>query len=221
MTNLITADVGNFGKVKGFTIGNVAEFRGVPFATIPARFRRAEKVTSLSEGTFDATKYGPYPAQPPEDEAGEVFLFGPYCENFHAEERKRKMSEDDCLNVNIVTPKDAVGTKKLPVVAWIYGIILKSSLKKGGAFCIGGNSKGIYNGTALVEESLKLNEPVVYVGINYRLNFFGFLASKELAKDNAKHGGGAGNYGISSSKGIDIIRDPRSTSCAGMDSGEY
>jgi carboxylesterase type B len=46
-----------------------------------------------------------------------------------------------------------------------------------------------------VEHSLEWNEPVVYVAINYRVNFFGFLASKELAKDNAAHGGGVGNYG--------------------------
>jgi carboxylesterase type B len=121
MTHLITADVGSYGKVKGFTTGNVAEFRGLPFATA-VRFRRGKLVTSLPEGTYDATKYGTYPAQPPEDEAGEVFLFGPYSATFFPEEKKRKMGED-CLNLNIVTPKDAVGLKKLPVVVWIYGML--------------------------------------------------------------------------------------------------
>lgn len=67
----------------------------------------------------------------------------------------------------------------------------------GGAFCIGGNSKSFYNGVQTVEHSLEWNEPVVYFAINYRVNFFGFLASKELIKDNAAHGGGVGNYGIS------------------------
>lgn len=65
----------------------------------------------------------------------------------------------------------------------------------GGAFCVGGNSKRIYKGVNLVEHSLACDEPVVYVALNYRVNYFGFLASKELAKDNAAHGGGVGNYG--------------------------
>jgi len=61
---------------------------------------------------------------------------------------------------------------------------------------MGGNSKAFYNGCNLVEHSLKWNEPIIYVAVNYRVGFFGFLASKELAKDNASHGGGVGNYGI-------------------------
>ena len=69
------------------------------------------------------------------------------------------------------------------------------ALIEGGAFSIGSNSKKIYHGANLVEHSIKLDEPIVYVAINYRLNFFGFLASKELIKDNAAHGGGVGNYG--------------------------
>jgi hypothetical protein len=121
MANFITADVGSYGKVKGFTNGNVAEFRGIPFATIPARFRRAERVTSTPGGTVDATKYGPYPTQPPPDKVGEVFLFGDYVKEFLAEEEGLEMSEDKCLNLNIVTPKNALGRKNLPVLVWIYG----------------------------------------------------------------------------------------------------
>jgi carboxylesterase type B len=68
-------------------------------------------------------------------------------------------------------------------------------LMLGGGFSFGGNSKGLYKGVNLVEHSIQWGEPVVYVAINYRLNYFGFLASKELAKDNAAHGGGVGNYG--------------------------
>jgi hypothetical protein len=121
MANSITADVGSYGKVKGFTNGNVAEFRGIPFATIPARFRRAERVTSTPGGTLDATKYGPYPAQPPPDKVGEAFLFGDYVKEFWAEDDDVEMSEDNCLNLNIVTPKNALGKKNLPVLVWIYG----------------------------------------------------------------------------------------------------
>jgi len=122
MTEFITAEVGAYGKVKGFIRRNIVEFRGVPFATIPARFRRAEPVDSLPEGTVDARKYGPYPPQLLADNTLETALFGDYAKTFWDEDKKRTMSEDRCLNVNIVAPKDAIGSnKKLPVLVWIYG----------------------------------------------------------------------------------------------------
>jgi carboxylesterase type B len=65
----------------------------------------------------------------------------------------------------------------------------------GGGFCFGSGSEVFYNGVQTVEHSLEFGEPVIQVTINYRVNFFGFLASKELEKDNAAHGGGVGNYG--------------------------
>jgi carboxylesterase type B len=65
----------------------------------------------------------------------------------------------------------------------------------GGGFEVGAGNEGLYNGVNLVKEGMKLNEPVIFVSINYRLNLFGFIASKELEKDNASHGGGVGNYG--------------------------
>jgi carboxylesterase type B len=124
MSNSITADVGSYGKVKGFVTGNVAEFRGIPFGKISARFRRGGLVTSVPGGTYDATKWGPYPPQQPEDHAGALFLFGDYIKTFFAEEEGRPMGED-CLNLNIVTPKDTIGgKKKLPVMVWIYGMSL-------------------------------------------------------------------------------------------------
>ena|SRR5271170_735375 len=121
MSNSITADVGSYGKVTGFVTGNVAEFRGLPFGTIPARFRRGELVNSVPGGAFDATKWGPYPPQTPEDHAAALFLFGDYVRTFFVEEEGRPMGEN-CLNLNIVTPKDAIGGKKLPVMVWIYGM---------------------------------------------------------------------------------------------------
>jgi carboxylesterase type B len=75
--------------------------------------------------------------------------------------------------------------------------LAESTLTVGGAFSIGANSEPPYNGFRTVELSMKLNKPVVFVALNYRVNFFGFLASKELAADNAKHEGGVGNYGLS------------------------
>lgn len=57
-------------------------------------------------------------------ETPEFNVFGPHYETIQQEDRKRSMSED-CLNLNIVVPKDVIGTdKKLPVMLWIHGMSL-------------------------------------------------------------------------------------------------
>src|SRR5437762_10779448 len=54
LTNSITADIGFYGKSNRLQRGNVAEFGGLPFETIPVRFRSREKITSVLGGTVDA-----------------------------------------------------------------------------------------------------------------------------------------------------------------------
>jgi triacylglycerol lipase len=47
----------------------------------------------------------------------------------------------------------------------------------------GGNYNGqsiFYNGTALVQHSVEIEQPIIYVGINYRLGGFGFLTSPDF-----------------------------------------
>ncbi|KAG0264068.1 hypothetical protein DFQ27_001425 [Actinomortierella ambigua] len=61
----------------------------------------------------------------------------------------------------------------LPVMVWVYG----------GAFRVGGNGIPLYDGTNLVAHSIKRKKPVIVVVLNYRLNYFGFLASKELKEE--------------------------------------
>ena len=61
---------------------------------------------------------------------------------------------------------------------WVYG----------GGFAIGDGS--VYNGNAFVQRSVEIGEPVIYVGFNYRLNAFGWLAGKEALA------GGASNVGL-------------------------
>ena len=61
---------------------------------------------------------------------------------------------------------------------WIYG----------GGFTVGDASA--YDGSTVVQRSVELGEPVIYVNFNYRLNGFGFLGGKEALA------GGAANVGI-------------------------
>ncbi len=107
---------------RGFTSSlGVANFLGVPFASISERFRLAQlvKPASLSGTTVDVTSYGPKCPQP---------------ENFG---RRRRLhlyegvpesavtaSELDCLRLNIYTPStciSSVTSSKLPVLVYIHG----------------------------------------------------------------------------------------------------
>ncbi|OAX38450.1 alpha/beta-hydrolase, partial [Rhizopogon vinicolor AM-OR11-026] len=82
------------------------------------------------------------------------------------------------LTVNVVAPADATPESNLPVVIWIFG----------GGFESGSASP--YDGSVIVNTSIALNVPAVYVSINYRLTAFGFLASEEVKQ------AGVGNLGL-------------------------
>jgi para-nitrobenzyl esterase len=84
---------------------------------------------------------------------------------------------EDCLYLNVYTPAGANANSKLPVMFWIHG----------GGYAAGAGSEPRYTDSPLVEKG------VVLVTINYRLGVFGFLASSDLAAENAGH---AGNYGL-------------------------
>jgi para-nitrobenzyl esterase len=84
---------------------------------------------------------------------------------------------EDCLYLNVWTPKAAAGAK-LPVMVWIYG----------GGFQAGATSEGRQDGEALAHKG------VVVVSMNYRLGIFGFFSHPELEKESPHHA--SGNYGL-------------------------
>ncbi|CZR32235.1 uncharacterized protein FPRO_02047 [Fusarium proliferatum ET1] len=81
------------------------------------------------------------------------------------------MSED-CLYLNIVRPAHVPATAKLPVMAWIHG----------GGFLAGSANDLRYNGSFLVENSVKMDTPVIFVSLNYRLGALGMMACSEAEK---------------------------------------
>ena len=80
------------------------------------------------------------------------------------------MGDEDCLNLNVYTPK--VDKKKRAVMVYIHG----------GAFITGGGSSSTFGPAYLVEND------VVVVTFNYRLGALGFLATEDKAA--------TGNMGI-------------------------
>ena len=139
-------------------------FKGIPFAAPPVgdlRWRAPRPVTPWT-GVRKADKFGPRAMQLP--------LFGDM--NF----RSNGVSED-CLYLNVWTPKDAeVGS--LPVLVYFYG----------GGFAAGDGSEYRYDGESMARHG------IVAVTVNYRLGIFGFMAHPELTAGSAHHA--SGNYGL-------------------------
>jgi len=89
------------GPVKGFTVGDVAEFRGIPYAAPPVGVRRWQTPHAPLPwtGTRDATAYGPA------------------CE----QQLAAYPVSEDCLTLNIFAPSSATAKSNLPVMVWIHG----------------------------------------------------------------------------------------------------
>ncbi|KAI8650137.1 hypothetical protein LRP88_14782 [Fusarium phalaenopsidis] len=80
---------------------------------------------------------------------------------------------EDCLTLNIVRPaKSGRGKndKLLPVGVFIHG----------GGWSMDYSANGVYNLSFIVEESVKMGKPFLAVSVDYRLSFWGFMASKDI-----------------------------------------
>ncbi|KAF9178334.1 hypothetical protein BGZ51_007848, partial [Haplosporangium sp. Z 767] len=172
----------------------VARFLGIPFGTVVERWRPAIK-TEPWQGVREATKDGPICPQATHAPLFIQVLLGvPECRSY-----EDTMSERDCLNCNIFMPASAVKSgEKLPVLVWIHG----------GGLVADGITSPLYDCSDLVNASIELNKPMIVVAINYRVNYHGFISSKELLQDAEEYiqripeekrkwyDGSIGNWGI-------------------------
>ena len=97
-------------------------------------------------------------------------------------------TSEDCLFLNVHRPAGADDGSDIPVIVWIHG----GGYVSGDGLHIAGHGKNflrLYDPTNLVER-----HGHVFVGLNYRLSGFGFLALPELAAENPE--GVAGNMGL-------------------------
>ena len=152
------------GRVAGTQAEAIAVFRGLPYAAPPvgALRWRAPQPVAVWPGTRDATKVGPACPQ------------------------KRGLSlegggdpgtlDEDCLNLNVFTPRAEPGAR-LPVVVWLHG----------GALIFGSGGLPLYDGAALARQG------VVVVTINYRLGPLGFFVHPAIERETP---GGAVNFGL-------------------------
>ncbi|KAK0237817.1 Alpha/Beta hydrolase protein [Armillaria nabsnona] len=150
----------SYGTFQGYYSGNLSVFLGVPFASPPLGSLRFAPPQAPAEvdGIQNATSFG---AACPQQ-----LSTIPDVLPFEISRGSPSNVSEDCLTVNVWAPVNA--SKPLPVVMWIYG----------GGFETGYTEA--YDASDLVERSLILNEPVVFVSANYRVNAFGFLGGQEV-----------------------------------------
>ncbi|KAI9736173.1 MAG: hypothetical protein M1834_001058 [Cirrosporium novae-zelandiae] len=177
--------VPSLGEIDGLCFdGKTCQYLGIPYASIPGRFRRPQPAPVPWPGEkWDGTKFGPHHPQPPRDFYPIPVPHRPWVEN-------PPTSEKDCLNLNISVPYPPNSkeiTKPLPVMVFLHG----------GAFTYAAGSAGMYDGRVLADISREENSPTIIISMNYRLGVLGFLASEEIRAYNKAHGEeGVGNYGL-------------------------
>jgi para-nitrobenzyl esterase len=156
----------SLGQLRGIAVDGVTEFRGVRYAQSPVgalRFQ-APKKPDTWQGETAAKDYGQAAVQlragagaaayPPLVQAAMTEAYAP-------PENIKREGDEDCLVLNVYTQKtgpEAGATR--PVMVWLHG----------GGFSYGQAANNIYRG-----HNLAKNHDVVFVGVNHRLNAFGFL----------------------------------------------
>lgn len=142
------------GAVRGAADGDIASFKGIPYAAPPvAEMRwRPPAPAARWEGARDATRFGAACIQPT-----------PHVQSIYSADLGR--TSEDCLTLNVWTPST---TGKAPVMVWIHG----------GALVTGSSKETLYDGARLAREG------VVVVSINYRLGVLGWLAHPDLSAES-------------------------------------
>jgi para-nitrobenzyl esterase len=159
------------GRIRGSRRGNVHAFRGVPYGAPTGgnnRFLPASKVSPWN-GVRDALDIGdraPQTQRPLIHEWGVLYRLEP--------------SSEDCLVLNVWS-KGLNDNAKRPVMVWLHG----------GGFSGGSSGGHVYDGTNMANE-----HDVVFVGINHRLNAFGFLYLPEIGGEKYSQASNVGMLDI-------------------------
>ncbi|KAF8998244.1 Alpha/Beta hydrolase protein [Cyathus striatus] len=162
----------DYGSFQGVEDDSLIKFLGMPFAAPPVgnlRFVPPQPPVTFS-GVHDATNYG---LACPQQALGLPIL--------------STLGIPEILHLGLLPsfhkcnkPASVQGNKKLPVLFWIYG----------GSCGFEVGDTAFNQGDSVVNRSIALGEPVIYVSANYRLNAFGFLGGKEALA------AGAANVGL-------------------------
>ncbi|KAL1955878.1 hypothetical protein VTO42DRAFT_8036 [Malbranchea cinnamomea] len=165
---VVEAPAGTFSGTTSRYRDDVVAYLGIPYAKPPVgdlRFAAPQKLGKL-DGVFDASKFGPdCPTNKIEVTGNLTTPAG--TKILHALSQQDTPISEDCLTLSIWV-KDNGETGK-PVIIWIYG----------GGFVTGSVSIPLYDGSYFASD-----EDVIFVGVSYRLNIFGFPGAPGLPDQN-------------------------------------
>lgn len=182
------------GTIKGVVSkdGKTNIYTGIPYAKAPIGDLRWKEPLEEEDwqGVKDCTYYAPKCMQASEsrlfDNAQKLVINAGYYPDF--EYVPYEPMSEDCLYLNVYTPKDA--SEDMPVLVYIHG----------GSLMSGSSSFEDYNGEILSKQG------IVVITIAYRLNVFGYFAHPDLAKESLN--GTTGNYGLLDQiRALEWVRD--------------
>ncbi|EHK40488.1 uncharacterized protein TrAtP1_006592 [Trichoderma atroviride] len=189
------------GTIIGSVDNGVESFRGIPYADPPIGDLRFKPPVRLSRhlGEFDATR------KPVACHLGPIF--GPFADTEDTTATFAEINvaisvlkdtagdtpsnfDEDCLIINVQRPQGVEAGANLPVLFWIYG----------GGFVAG--STPPFDGKNLITTGVQLNQPFVYVSVNYRVGGWGFMPGEEILRE------GSGNAGLRDQRmGLEWVAD--------------
>ncbi|XP_037068517.1 LOW QUALITY PROTEIN: acylcarnitine hydrolase-like [Pollicipes pollicipes] len=142
------------GELRGFTLHSFdgrqyAAFKGIPYARPPVGDLRLR----------------PPRAHPGWSGVRDAARHGSTCLQYNMMRNFTMEGQEDCLFVNVYSPRLPAGDgePRLPVMVWIHG----------GGFVSGSGDADIFGADFLMDED------VVVVTLNYRLNVFGFFTTDD------------------------------------------
>ncbi|VVT54505.1 uncharacterized protein SAPINGB_P004109 [Magnusiomyces paraingens] len=166
----------NGDVITGITQNDVESYRGIPFVEKPVgnlRFKPSVPYQGSLNG-FQATHFGnpchcldSYEIM---DYLAKLVPFAGWSSN---PKYLNSEQSEDCLRLNVYRPTGLSRNAKLPVMVWVYG----------GAFQFG--STMLYPGDRFIQDSVELNEPVIYVSLSYRVGPWGFLGGYGIGAENS------------------------------------
>ena len=158
------------GRIRGNERENCFEYLGIRYARAE-RFEYAIPVDRW-DGTFDATRFG--------DACLQYRTYFPHLDVperlFYHKEFREGLTfcySEDCLNVNIYTPKSG---DSCPVIVFVHG----------GGFNAMCNSEGYLDGDGYARRG------IILAAINYRVGPFGYITHDELKERHGRDG----NFGL-------------------------
>lgn len=182
----------SYGKIRGYNNDGVYTFRGVRYGASTGgknRFMPPQPPKPWTE-IRDASGYGyrapqTNPSSPatlsPDTEIGKILWAS---DGF----RVAPPESEDCLFLNVWTSK-LDPQEKRPVMVWLHG----------GGFSMGSSSDLLYDGTNLARRG------AVMVGVNHRLNVFGYTHFGDIGGKEYAHSGNVGQLDIIAA--LEWIRD--------------